>query len=103
MEELCGFVKGEGFSHEKCMESAREDMGPKTEENSKPICPNCGSLRQFEGEFNTNCLDKKAGCNWKTTTLQCADCGAKLDIPKNPIGKEDFKETAEMLKKLEGI
>lgn len=106
MEEvkLCGFTKGKGLSHADCMKEAGPlVVDPKKEEKPDFTCTNCGGHRLGKGEFNVNCLDKEAGRNFKTVSLWCADCGAKLDIPKNPIGKEDFKETAEMLKKLEGI
>lgn len=65
-------------------------------------CSNCGSHRRAKGEVNTNFSDKQAGCNWKTTILECADCGAN-QAELEAKGKEDFSVTPEMLEKLKGI
>ena len=105
MEEikLCGFIPGRGLSHEECVGSVKKEVDPKIEGNLNPACPHCGSHRQFKGEFNINCLNREAGCNFKIVNLWCADCGAKLDDTRKPIGKEDFKATPEIMERLMGI
>jgi DNA-directed RNA polymerase subunit RPC12/RpoP len=102
MEELCGFIPGKGLSHEKCVESEHKDVDPKIEENSNPACPNCGSLRRVKGEYNANCLDSEAGCDWKTIIFRCADCGADL-TKLDPGGNRNLKVTEDLVKKFDGI
>jgi|GEM_PF-6577270 len=75
---------------------------PKKDDYRDFICVNCGGHRLSKGEFNVNCLaerldGKKVESDWKTISLQCVDCGAKL---VDSYGKEHFKETPEIMKKL---
>ena len=60
------------------MREAQPDFAESTKAKEKKACPTCGSRHYFEGQFNTNCFDKEAGCNWKTVSLVCVDCGANL-------------------------